>query len=414
MNSHSHISAMIRALFILGTRPEAIKLAPVILHQKSRPDQFEVRVCVTGQHSDLVARVMRLFKISPDHDLNVMLPGQTLSECSARILMGLDNVVQSANPDLVVVQGDTTTTICGALAAFYRKIPVAHVEAGLRTGDSTQPFPEEMNRVLTTRLANMHFAPTESAKANLLREGCSDAAIKVTGNSGIDAVFQIRDRLACGELSGCTEIAIEPGKKLILVTAHRRENFGSGLENICAAAAEIAARPDVHLLFPVHPNPQVWNEAQRALRNLPNVTLVQSLEYVDFVDVMRKAHLILTDSGGIQEEALALGKPILLLRDKTERVEGVAAGAVKLVGCCKETIVSETRRLLDDARAYRSMARIQNVYGDGTASAQIADGILAYFDQEIAPPTSNSLQNLRRSIATWTQPLTAAAAVSAN
>src|SRR5579875_833276 len=262
---------MIRVLFILGTRPEAIKLAPVILHLKSRPEHFQVYVCVTGQHRDLLDQVLKLFRILPDVDLDIMLPGQTLCQSSARILSGLEEVVSSVAPDMVIVQGDTTTTMCGALAGAYQHIPVAHVEAGLRTGDITQPFPEEMNRIMTSRLANLHFAPTPSSRDNLLREGCNPASILITGNSGIDAVLLIRDQLVRGATKGCEAIPAGGSKKLILVTAHRRENFGSGFERICRAVATIANRPDVRVVFPVHPNPQVHDVAQNALGKHANV-----------------------------------------------------------------------------------------------------------------------------------------------
>ena len=372
---------MFRILFILGTRPEAIKLAPLILHQKSRPEHFNVRVCVTGQHRDLLDQVLEIFQISPDFDLDAMLPGQTLCESSARILAGIEKAIVAAKPDALVVQGDTTTTVCGAMAGFYRQVPVAHVEAGLRTGDMQQPFPEEMNRVLTSRLAKLHFAPTQSARENLLGEGCDRKSVFVTGNSGIDAVLQVRDWLAEGALDGGARLALDSTKKLILVTAHRRENFGSGLENLCAAVAQIATRRDVQIVFPVHPNPQVSAVVRRMLGRWPNVALVGALGYVEFVDLMRRSYLILTDSGGIQEEAPSLGKPVLLLRDKTERMEGVWAGTVKLVGTCTKKIVFHTTELLEDTHAYAVMARAYNPYGDGTASQQISKAMLAYFGQ---------------------------------
>ena len=394
---------MIRVLFVLGTRPEAIKLAPVILHQKSCVDQFHVSVCVTGQHRQMLDQVLKLFNISPDFDLDIMLPGQTLCQSSARILAGLENVFLSVRPDMVIVQGDTTTTVCGALAGFYQQIPVAHVEAGLRTGDFRQPLPEEMNRVLTTRLATLHFAPTQLAKNNLLLEGCNTASIFLTGNSGIDAILQIRQRLEMGELAGCEEARLEPSKKLILVTSHRRENFGAGFQSICSAVAQIARRPDVHIVFPVHPNPEVRGVAEALLRSRPNVTLMDSLPYVAFVDLMRKAHLIITDSGGIQEEAPSLGKPILLLREKTERMEGVLAGTVKMVGACEEKIVAQATELLENERAYRAMAKVHSPYGDGNASARISDAILAYFDRECSIAASTALHHLSKTLANWTR-----------
>lgn len=394
---------MIRVLFILGTRPEAIKLAPVILEQKSRPDHFDVNVCITGQHRDLLHEVLRLFKISPDFDLDVMMPGQTLCQSSARMLAGLEKAISSAKPNLIVVQGDTTTTMCGALAGFYQKVPIAHVEAGLRTGDVRQPFPEEMNRVMTTRLASLHFAPTQLARNNLLREGCLPSAICITGNSGIDAVLHIRNRLAAGEVAGCEDVALDSSRKLILVTAHRRENFGPGFESVCRAVAHIAARPDVQVVFPVHPNPEVRSVAQAFFRTHANVKLLDALPYVPFVDLMSRAYLIVTDSGGIQEEAPALGKPVLLLRDKTERTEGVLAGTVKLVGTCKDRIVSQTVELLENPRAYRVMARAHSLYGDGKASARISDGILAYFEHDCAARATSTLSQMSRALAAWTE-----------
>jgi UDP-N-acetylglucosamine 2-epimerase (non-hydrolysing) len=372
---------MIRVLFILGTRPEAIKLAPLILHQKTRPEQFHVTVCATGQHRDLLDQVLQFFGISPEFDLDVMRPGQTLCQSSARILAGLEKAVASAEPNMVVVQGDTTSTLCGALAAFYRKIPVAHVEAGLRTGDVNQPFPEELNRVLTARMASLHFAPTDSALENLVREGCAPESVFLTGNSGIDAVLAISNRLASGEIASSRTSDWDSSKKLILVTAHRRENFGAKLESICQALAHIAKRPDVRIVFPVHPNPEV-RSATRILSGLRNVQLLDPLSYVEFVELMRSAYFLVTDSGGIQEEATSLGKPVLLLREKTERMEGVLSGNVVMVGSCRSKIVAHATELLESGRTYRRMAKAQNLYGDGKASHRISESILDYFGEE--------------------------------
>ena len=401
---------MIRVLFILGTRPEAIKLAPVILHQKSRPEHFHVQVCVTGQHRDLLHQVLQVFRISPDFNLDVMLPGQTLCQSSARILSRLEEVVSSVTPDMVVVQGDTTTTLCGALVGAYQRVPVAHVEAGLRTGDMTQPFPEEMNRIITSRLTNLHFAPTSSSRENLLREGCNPASILVTGNSGIDAVLHIRDRLVRGEVRGYEEFTFDSSKKLILVTAHRRENFGAGFQRICRAVAQIARRSDVQVVFPVHPNPEVRIIAENLLSKRANVHLIPPVAYVEFVDLMRRAHIILTDSGGIQEEAPPLGKPVLLLREKTERMEGVLAGTVKLVGTSEEKIVSAVSDLLTNRRAYQAMSMVHTPYGDGKASARITDSILAYFERERCYRTTSALQQMSRALSAWTQRLATAEA----
>lgn len=409
---------MIRVLFIVGTRPEAIKLAPVILHQKARPDQFHVSVCATGQHRSLLDQVLQLFGISPEFDLDVMQPKQTLCQSSARILAGLEQVVAAAQPNMVVVQGDTTSTLCGALAAFYRKIPVAHVEAGLRTGDVKQPFPEELNRVLTTRMASLHFAPTQSARQNLIREGCEPESVFLTGNSGIDAVLTVSRRLATGELKSSITNDLNNSKKLILATAHRRENFGANLENICSALGRLAGRTDVQIVFPVHPNPEVQRASRAILGGLPNVRLVDPLSYVDCVALMRRAYLLVTDSGGIQEEATSLGKPILLLREKTERMEGVLAGNVRMVGTCTRNIFLQATELLESEGEQRAMARTQHLYGDGKASERICNGILRYFGHKSVPiqgsalpwfgggnlrPLAVAAQHMSRAIGAWTR-----------
>ncbi|HYA16147.1 MAG TPA: UDP-N-acetylglucosamine 2-epimerase (non-hydrolyzing) [Bryobacteraceae bacterium] len=373
---------MIRCLFVFGTRPEAIKLAPVILHMKSKPAAFHVRVAVTAQHREMLDQVLTAFGITADYDLNLMTPGQTLAGLSARILSALEPVIADAAPDIVFVQGDTTTTLCAALAAFYARVPVAHIEAGLRTGDLNLPFPEELNRVLTGRLAALHFAATEGARRNLLSEGVAPETIQVTGNSGIDAVLMVRDRLASGELPRASFGFIpEESKKLIVVTAHRRESFGEGFENICRALKRLAARPDVEIVFPVHRNPNVLEPVWRWLDGLANVHLIEPLDYVPFVDLMSRATLLLTDSGGIQEEGPSLGKPIVVMREKTERPEAVDAGTVRLAGTSEDRIVGEVVRLLDDDAARLAMSRIHNPYGDGHASERIAAGTLAWFGQ---------------------------------
>ena len=376
MESDQSQSLRRRVLFILGTRPEAIKLSPIVLHMQSRPEEFEVRICVTGQHREMLDRVLAVFGIRPDHDLDIMRPDQTLAQSSARMLAALDPVIAAELPAMVVVQGDTTTTLCGALAAFYRHVPVAHVEAGLRTGDLLQPFPEEANRVLTTRLAQLHFPPTAESRENLLAEGVADDRIVTTGNSGIDAVLHVDRRLAAGLLPGFNGIRLNGTRKLIVMTAHRRESFGPGFERICEAIRRIAEREDVEILYPVHPNPNVRRPVEERLGGFANIHLTSPLDYVPFVDLMRKAYLLLTDSGGIQEEAPSLGKPVLVLREKTERPEAVKAGTVKLVGTDVERIVGETVRLLDDPAEYDRMSRIHNPYGDGQASVRIADAIL--------------------------------------
>lgn len=369
---------MIRVLLVFGTRPEAIKLCPVLRRLRDCPD-FETKVCVTAQHRDMLDQVLETFQVKPDRDLNLMQPGQTLSQSTSRILAALEEVIASVQPDMVLVQGDTTTTMAGALAAFYRNVPVGHVEAGLRTHDMRQPFPEEMNRVLTGRLAALHFAPTESAARNLLAEGVAADTIHVTGNTGIDAVLHVAEGLACGRLRAPVCPPLDGSRKLVVVTAHRRESFGAGFERICSAIARIAGRPDVQLVYPVHRNPNVADPVTKRLGDLPNVLLLEPLDYVSFVDLMRRAYLLLTDSGGIQEEGPSLGKPIIVLREKTERPEAVEAGTMKLVGTSEDRIVAEVHRLLDDAGEYERMRRIHNPYGDGRASERIAEAVRAWF-----------------------------------
>lgn len=369
-------------LFIFGTRPEAIKLCPLLQKLRSSPELYSTKVCVTAQHRGMLDQVLSAFAVTPDYDLNVMTPGQTLFQSTARIIQALEQPFAASKPDLAVVQGDTTTTFCGALAAFYSGVPVAHVEAGLRTGDFRQPFPEELNRVLTARMAQLHFAATSSAAENLRREGISER-VWVTGNTGIDAVLAIRDRLERGELASGSDPGLDfhrPGKRLILVTAHRRESFGEGFGRICQALAAIADRDDVHVVYPVHPNPNVQTIVNERLRTHPNITLTQPMDYVPFVDLMRRAWLILTDSGGIQEEGPSLGKPVLVLREKTERPEAVEAGTVKLVGTDAGCIIRETTALLDRPEEYQRMSRIHNPYGDGHASERIEIALRDYWN----------------------------------
>src|ERR1035438_2892057 len=366
---------MQKVLLILGTRPEAIKLAPLILHLRSRPAEFRTVVCVTAQHRGMLDQVLEIFHIQPDYDLDLMLPGQTLFQSTSRILAGLEPVFDAVQPDVAVVQGDTTTTLCGALAAFYANVPVGHVEAGLRTGDPRQPFPEEMNRVLASRLATLHFAPTDWAAENLRNEGVPSSAILVTGNTGIDAVLHVRDELERGMLTADNRPSLDPSKRLIVVTAHRRESFGPGFDRICAALARLAARDDVRIIYPVHPNPNVTGVVDRRLRACPNILLIDPLDYVSFVDLMRRSWILITDSGGVQEEAPSLGKPVLVLREKTERPEAVVAGTVRLVGTDEDAIVREASTLLDNPQAWQAMAHRHNPYGDGHASRRIADAL---------------------------------------
>ncbi len=369
---------MHKILLVFGTRPEAIKLCPVVRCLRESPAQFDVKVCVTAQHRGMLDQVLEAFEVKPDYDLDLMLPGQTLFQSTSRILAGLENVLHAERPGMVIVQGDTTTTFCGALAAFYSGAPVAHVEAGLRTGDLRQPFPEEMNRVLTSHLTDLHFAATEQAAENLRKEGVCQASISVTGNTGIDAVLYVRDGLEKGVLLSHGLPRLDPEKKLIVVTAHRRESFGEGFERICQALRRIADREDVLLVYPVHPNPNVQEPVRRHLAAHSNICLIEPQSYVPFVDLMRQAYLLITDSGGVQEEGPSLGKPILVLREKTERPEAVLAGTVKLVGTDQDRIVKEATILLENRLVYDQMARTHNPYGDGQASARIAARIHSF------------------------------------
>lgn len=376
---------MVKTLFVFGTRPEAIKLCPVILHLRSRPDEFDVKVCITAQHRSMLDQVLSAFGVQADHDLNLMRAGQTLSESTSRMMGALEPVLKLENPDLVLVQGDTTSTLCGALAAFYRRIAVGHVEAGLRTGDMSQPFPEEMNRVVAGKLSTLHFAATEGAARNLTSEGVDRNRIWVTGNSGIDAVLYVRDRLAAGSLPHQDWTGRDSSRKLIVVTAHRRESFGPGLESICRALKRLSERGDVDIVYPVHRNPNVLDPVHRILGGCANVSLIEPLDYVPFVDLMQQAYLLITDSGGVQEEGPSLGKPILVMRDKTERPEAVEAGTVKLVGTSEDRIVAEACALLDDTSIHARMSRVHNPYGDGRASSRIADAIHSFFELNRAP-----------------------------
>jgi UDP-N-acetylglucosamine 2-epimerase (non-hydrolysing) len=384
-----------RLLVVFGTRPEAIKLCPLIAALRSHRAAafFETLVCVTAQHRQMLDQVLAAFAIKPDYDLDLMQPGQTLTALNARLLAGLETVFSEVRPSLAIVQGDTTTTLCGALAAFYARVPLAHVEAGLRTFDLKSPFPEEMNRVLTGRLTTLHFAATDWAAKNLLNEGVAPETVEVTGNTGIDAVLSIRGSLEEGRLSGLNQ-TLDPRKKLIVVTAHRRESFGAGFLRICQAIAELARRDDVEIVWPVHPNPNVQSVVDATIRHQPNVTLIEPLDYLPFIDLMRRAYLLITDSGGVQEEGPSLGKPILVLREKTERPEAVHAGTVKLVGTNREAIVREATRLLDDSAEYQRMARLHNPYGDGQASMRIAGRIFAFLTEPskiaAAQPSRNS------------------------
>jgi UDP-N-acetylglucosamine 2-epimerase (non-hydrolysing) len=365
--------APLKVLFVLGTRPEAIKLAPVLRRLREYPQEFETRLLVTAQHRGLLDNALDTFAMLPDYDLDIMRPGQSLFESTSRTVTALEPVLIKEDPDLVLVQGDTTTTLCGAMGGFYRGIPVGHVEAGLRTGDFAQPFPEEMNRVLTARLSTLHFASTGAAAENLRREGVEAGRIFVTGNTGIDALIETRDALLAGRLHAEGLPALDPRKKLILVTAHRRESFGEGFERICQALAALAARGDVEIVYPVHPNPNVTEVVNRRLGGCSAINLIDPLAYVPFIDLMSRAHVLLTDSGGIQEEAPSLGKPVLIMREKTERLEAVVAGTARLTGTDPDRIVAETALLLEDDAEYLRRSRVDTPFGDGRASARIRD-----------------------------------------
>lgn len=359
-----------------GTRPEAIKMAPVVHALRAHPE-LEPVVAVTAQHRHMLDQVLEIFGITPDADLDIMQPGQTLPDITARILQKMTPVMASLKPDMVLVHGDTSTTLATAMAAFYARIPVGHVEAGLRTGNMQAPWPEEMNRRLVAPLCDLHFAPTESARANLLREGIASDRIHVTGNTVIDALLQIDARLR-GESDLREAMAarfpfLDPARRLVLVTGHRRENFGDGFERICQALAEIARRDDVQVVYPVHLNPNVQEPVRRLLSGRSNVHLIEPLEYLPFVYLMQQAYLILTDSGGVQEEAPSLGKPVLVMRETTERPEAVDAGTVRLVGTDKSKIVEALDRLLDDPTEYTSMSTAHNPYGDGQAAGRIGN-----------------------------------------
>jgi UDP-N-acetylglucosamine 2-epimerase (non-hydrolysing) len=379
-----------KLLFVFGTRPEAIKLAPVVLAARAHGG-FEVVVCVTGQHREMLDQVLAFFAIRPDFDLNLMKPGQTLTGITSGALEGLAPLLADIEPDWVIVQGDTTTAFAAGLAAFYAKVKVAHVEAGLRTGNIHEPFPEEMNRKLLGAIAEAHFPPTEPAAANLLREGIPQARMLVTGNTGIDALYLVRDRLA-GDPDCRAQVAaalepqglagfINPVRPYVLVTAHRRESFGAGFEAICTGIAELCARfPHTDFVFPVHPNPQVRGAVDQYLapHGFANLVLCKPLDYLPFVAMMIGASVVLTDSGGVQEEAPSLGKPVVVMRDLTERMEGTASGMVHLVGPNRERIVSTVSSLLDRPRGGSGAGSGGNYYGDGQASRRILDSLAGW------------------------------------
>ena len=364
-----------KILTVFGTRPEAIKLFPLV-HALDADARFEGRVCVSGQHRGMLDQVLEIAGIVPDHDLDLMQPDQSLDELTARLLTGIGRVLDEERPDWVVVQGDTATAMCGGLAAYYRKIPVAHVEAGLRSGDIHHPWPEEGNRKIVGSFAALHLAPTETAAAALRRENVEPSTVHVTGNTVIDALHWITAKIEC-EPALASELApLEKrfaGKRIIGMTSHRRENFGRGMDAIADAVKRLAARPDVAVIFPVHLNPNVRSVMNDRLAGLDNVALIEPLDYPDFARLQDISTLMLTDSGGVQEEAPALGKPVLVMRETTERPEGVEAGTARLVGTDADRIVAETERLLDDAEAYDAMARAHNPFGDGKATQRIVE-----------------------------------------
>lgn len=371
---------MKQILVAFGTRPEAIKMAPIILALKAHPRLHPI-ICVTAQHRQMLDQVLALFNIVPDYDLDLMRPGQDLAGLSARILEQMSPILKECRPDAVLVQGDTTTVLCAALSAFYQQIPVGHVEAGLRTGDLSSPFPEEANRVLATRLSRWHFAPTPLNRDNLIRDNVAVGAIYETGNTVIDALLWVRERISHNLPAEAKDILRNLRNRFILVTGHRRESFGSGFENICNALVTLATRhPEVDIVYPVHLNPNVQEPVQRLLGEYNNIHLIEPQGYAAFVALMNQSYLILTDSGGVQEEAPSLGKPVLVMRDKTERTEGLTGG-VRLVGTDSEAIIAETEQLLSNDDHYQAMATAKNPYGDGTAARRIVN-ILA---DELAP-----------------------------
>ena len=362
-------------LTVIGTRPEAIKLVPLVLELQSRPDEFRSVVCATAQHREMLDQVLDAFGVEADFDLNLMAPNQTLAHVTSRAIAGLQDVFSESKPDVVLVQGDTTSAMCGALVGHYHQTTIGHVEAGLRTGNKFAPFPEEMNRRLIGRLADLHFPPTTYAEQALLHEHVSPDTVFVTGNTVIDALLLMQKRVQTDMPAEVAEVAAKVGdKRVVLVTGHRRENHGQGFENICAAIRDVADRHDeTHFIYPVHLNPNVQEPVNRLLAGHDRIHLIAPLSYQPFVWLIDRASVVLTDSGGVQEEAPSLGKPVLVMRETTERPEGVEAGNAKLVGVCRDTIVRELDRLLDDPQAYQAMATVANPYGDGTASKQIAD-----------------------------------------
>ena len=376
----------IKVMTVFGTRPEAIKMAPIVLELKKHEAEIRPLVAVTAQHREMLDQVLSLFSITPDYDLDIMAQGQTLFDITSKALLGLDGVLTKEKPDIVLVHGDTTTTFAGALASYYHQTAVGHVEAGLRTQDKYSPFPEEMNRKLTGAIADLHFAPTMTAKANLLREGVNESRIFVTGNTVIDALRQTVRQDFCFDDALLDGLDYK-GRRIVLVTTHRRENLGEPMRHVYKALKELVGKfSDVEAVFPMHKNPKVREVAREELGGIPRVHLIDPLEYEPFANLMARSHLILTDSGGVQEEAPALGKPVLVLRDTTERPEAVAAGTVRLIGTDEQRVYNETMRLLTEPTAYTHMAEAVNPYGDGEAARRIIEAILYHAGKIAAPP----------------------------
>ncbi|HTY13048.1 MAG TPA: UDP-N-acetylglucosamine 2-epimerase (non-hydrolyzing) [Candidatus Omnitrophota bacterium] len=367
-----------RIMFVFGTRPEAIKMAPIILEVEKHPDILQGIIVSTGQHHEMLRQVMHIFDIRPDYDMDIMEADQTLSRIAVKTLQGLENILLREKPDMLLVQGDTSTAFAAALTAFYNKVPIGHVEAGLRTGDKWRPFPEEVNRRLISVVADQHYAPTRTAADKLLAEGTIKGNIYLTGNSVIDALLMVSNRKFDLAKTG---LKIDPSKKLIVVTAHRRESFGPPMNGIMRAIARIAKKheKEVQVVFPAHKNPMVQTAAREILGEVENVDIVEPMDYEPFVHLMKAAYIILTDSGGVQEEAPSLGKPVLVLREKTERPEAIAAGTVKLIGVSEEAVFNETETLLTDKNEYAKMTKAVNPYGDGHASERIVQAILHHF-----------------------------------
>ena len=375
---------MKKILMVFGTRPEAIKMAPVY-RALEKTAGFDVRVAVTAQHREMLDQVLNLFGIVPDYDLDVMKPGQGLTEITAAVIKGLKPILEEFSPDLVLVHGDTTTTLSASLASYYQQIAVGHVEAGLRTGNIYSPWPEEINRKVTGTIARLHFAPTQKAAENLLAEGVDANSVSITGNTVLDALLDVVGQLEADPEQSSTfdaQFGLNPSKRIILVTGHRRESFGDGFQRICEALSKLAERDDVQIIYPVHLNPNVKGPVEDKLGTLDHVQLIPPQDYLPFVQLMRRATIILTDSGGVQEEAPSLGKPVLVLRDTTERPEAVDAGTVKLVGTNTDLILHEVNSLLDDPEAFKAMAHAHNPYGDGFASQRIRDAIIDFFNSD--------------------------------